>query len=1064
MARSTRRRRLLLACALVWGLLTLVTTSASAQIVTQDSDSLRTGWYPNQPALTPQTVSSERFGRIFDHRIQGQVYAQPLVANGVLFVATSSDVIYGFDPQTGDLLWERSVGPPVESSGGPTGGCPNPSPHIGVLGTPVIDGDANTAYFIAKGYVAGDAGAGAPTRFQLHAVDLADGSERSGFPVEIAGSAQNLPGIPFDPEYHLQRPGLLLTDGTIYAGFGGICDSSPFYGWLAAISTSGQMKGMWLASSAGASIWQSGGALASDGPGQVIFSTGNSSTFDGGGAPPPGPGRQPPAQLGESVVRVDARPDGTMQATDFFSPWNNVALDEADADLSSSSPMALPEQWFGTPSVPRLLLQDGKEGYLYVLDRDQLGGMGQGPDGHDQVVQRLGPDGGVWDAMAAWPGDGGFVYVTTVVTEVIGTGALHAYAYGVENGRPRLSLTAASDDAFAYGSGSPIVTSDGLRPGSGIVWGTRCPSGRCLDAELRAYAATPHDGHLELLLSSPIGIANKFTAPGVGDGRIFVGTRDGRIVGYGPVPALAGPDVSFGMTAVSRTGRREATFTALEDMTVTDVRLEDARFGADLSALSLPLQLRAGESFSLPLTFTPSGEGAVAAPLTIVTANGTRAFLLSGRGAMPTLSPSMSSLEFEPILVGTERSATVSLTNTGEVPVTTRSVATPGGPFHVTGAPAPGSVLEPGAATDLHVTFHPTADGTFSGSIDVQTEVGATAIPVTGVGLSEPLERAAVAFPATLVGQVAHRGVTLTATRDITIRSLGDVTPPFSVDSVSTALPVDLRAGESIAADLVFTPTRVGPSTGRLTVGTSDLPMSVELSGRGGTATLEASSTAIDLGEVAAGGSARRSVSFTAAGDTPLTLRAAHRPAPPFGVDGVPPDGTTLAPGEHFAVTLDFAPLLPGSFSGELVLDTLAGPARVSVTGTGTVPDVAARPLPALSARPELRSLRIGSVRLMRDGRRVARVRYRLSAAATVTVGLTRLLARRDCRGRPRACTRSRHLAWQRTLAGDAGLNRARLLLPPLPPGHYALLAAPAGSDGAVGAARSAPFQVLAPP
>lgn len=1061
-------RRLLVGHALIWVVLAVLAAAAPAQIVTQASDSLRTGWYPNQPTLTPTMLSSERFGRSFDHRIQGQVYAQPLVANGVLLVATNSDFIYGFDAETGDLLWQRSVGPPVESSGGPDGGwCPNPSPHIGVLGTPVIDADTSTAYFVAKGYAPGNAGPSGPTRFQLHAIALDSGDERPDFPVTIAGDAQNLPDTPFGPDYHLQRPGLLLMDGTIYAGFGGICDISPYHGWIAAVSTSGHMAGLWATSPEGASIWQAGGALVSDGPGQILFSTGNSSTFDGAGAPPPGPGRQPPQGLGQAVARVEVEAGGLMRATDFFSPWNNVALDEADADLGSSAPMALPEQYFGTPSVPRLLLQDGKEGHLYVLNRDDLGGMGQGPDGDDQVVQRLGPDGGVWDAMATWPGDGGFVYVTTVVREIIGSGELHAYAYSVENGQPRLSLAAASDDAFAYGSGSPIVTSDGTRSGSGIMWGTRCPTPRCSDAELRAYAATPVGEQLELLWSSPIGIANKFTAPGVGDGRIFVGTRDGRIVGYGPVPALAGPDVSFATTGVSHSDSREATFTAQEDMTVTEIRLEGPVFGVDLSSLSLPLQLRAGESFSLPLTFAPQAVGAVAASLTIVTTQGTRAFQLSGRGATPVLSPSTGRLEFGLTLIGDERSKTVSLMNNGDVPVTIRSVATPAEPFHVvTRTPEPGTVLEPGGAISFQVAFHPSAAGRFSDGIEVQTEDRATAIALSGVALTTPLESPPVAFPATLVGQVAHSHVTFTATRDITVKSLSGLNPPFSIESISALVPGKLRAGESLTAGVAFAPRRAGSSTGHLTVGTSDLPVSVELSARGGTARLVASSAAINLGAIAAGVSAHGSLSFTVDGDAPLTIQAVHPPAAPFSVHGVPPDGTTLAPGEDFAVTLDFAPLLPGEFSGELVLDTTAGPVRVLVTGTGTgtgtVPFVAPSISPALPATPALQSLSIGSVRLMSDGRRVARVRYRLSAAATVTVGIARLLRRHDCRRRPRGCTRSKRLTWKRTLGGHTGLNRARLTLPPLPPGHYLLTAALTGSDGAGGAPRSAPFLVAA--
>src|SRR5947209_13422894 len=78
--------------------------------VTGAADDLRTGWYPDEPALAPAELSGERFKRAFDDTLQGQVYAQPLVANGTLLVVTEKNRAYGLDPVTGAIRWERELG------------------------------------------------------------------------------------------------------------------------------------------------------------------------------------------------------------------------------------------------------------------------------------------------------------------------------------------------------------------------------------------------------------------------------------------------------------------------------------------------------------------------------------------------------------------------------------------------------------------------------------------------------------------------------------------------------------------------------------------------------------------------------------------------------------------------------------------------------------------------------------------------------------------------------------------------------------------------------------------
>ncbi len=176
--------------------------AGKAGTTTYGADELRTGWYPDEPSLTQSLVTGLAFGQQWSAAVTGQVYAQPLVSNGVLFVATEDNFRYGLDPDTGAARWTRQVVPPWNAS---DIGCTDLAPHVGITGTPVIDDAAGTAWFVSKTYASGTSGAAA---LFMHAVDITTGSERTGFPVRIQGNAQNQAAISFDPFRQHQRPGL----------------------------------------------------------------------------------------------------------------------------------------------------------------------------------------------------------------------------------------------------------------------------------------------------------------------------------------------------------------------------------------------------------------------------------------------------------------------------------------------------------------------------------------------------------------------------------------------------------------------------------------------------------------------------------------------------------------------------------------------------------------------------------------------------------------------------------------------------------------------------------------
>jgi hypothetical protein len=324
-------------------------------------------------------------------------------------VATETNNIYGLDPGTGAQKWTRNLGVPFNPSDLT---CSDLTPWVGITGTPVIDPATNIVYLTSKTYVSGSSG---PATYYMHAVDIASGAEQSGFPVQIQGPAANDPTHTFDGTHQLQRTGLLLMNGVVYAAFGAYCDPKPYEGWIVGVSTSGQISTMWTdeagvpqSSFPGGGIWESGGGLLSDGPGQIIFASGN------GFVPPfPSLGNSVPNGLGQSLARLSMQPDGSLKATDFFSPYDSDQLNSTDSDLGAGAPVALPPQYFGTAIYPHLMVEVGKQGYVYLLDANNLGGRGEGPNNSDAVINRIGPNGGVWGKPSVWPGDGGYIYITT---------------------------------------------------------------------------------------------------------------------------------------------------------------------------------------------------------------------------------------------------------------------------------------------------------------------------------------------------------------------------------------------------------------------------------------------------------------------------------------------------------------------------------------------------------------------------------------------------------------------------------------------------------------------------
>jgi len=346
-------------------------------VTTYHNDNYRTGWNSNEATLTPANVKKGIFGLQHSVALDDQVDAAPLVVPGVLitagqfqgtshdvaYVATEGNTIYAIDVHSGTVLLNPNLGTPVHF---PLG-CTNNAADVGVNATPVIDPQSNTLYVMA--YTQDKSG---PT-YRLHALDLGNLLDKVS-PQVVAAShtLNNGTTFSFNAKYQRQRAGLLLANGSVYAGFASFCDFSAnvsrgwLIGWTAGSlvpfpsnqlfdSQAGDPDNFFLSS-----IWMSGYGLAADDAGNVVFVTGNSdysgTTYDG------------ITNIQESVVKVSPT---LTTVLDLFTPSNQGSLDQSDADFGAGGALVLPDQ---PGSIPHMTVAAGKDGNLYFMNEDNLGG------------------------------------------------------------------------------------------------------------------------------------------------------------------------------------------------------------------------------------------------------------------------------------------------------------------------------------------------------------------------------------------------------------------------------------------------------------------------------------------------------------------------------------------------------------------------------------------------------------------------------------------------------------------------------------------------------------------
>jgi hypothetical protein len=515
-------------------LLTVTVAAGATDVLTYHNDNARTGQNLSEAILTPAAVGTSRFGLLRVLLVDGLVDAQPLVVSNlgvggktrnVLFVATEHGSVYSFDADDGTALMHASLLGSGETTSD-SRSCSQVSPEIGVTATPVIDRSAGangTLYAVA---MSKDAAGNYYQR--LHALDLATLAEQATSPVVVqasypgSGAHSSNGQVVFDPAQYKERVGLTLVGGTVYTAWASHCDIAPYTGWIIGYdrTTLAQTRVLNVIPNGNdGAIWQAGGGMAADAQGNLYALVGNGTfdtTLDGAGLPVN-------RDYGNAFIKVSiANP---IHVVDYFAMDNDVSESASDVDLGSGAPMLLPDATDAGGTVRHLAVGAGKDGHLYVVNRDDLGKFNT--SSNNAVWQDLANalPGGIWSAPAYYNGS---VYYADV------GGTLKAFAIA----QAKLGATPASQsgNTFAYPGASPAVSANGTS--GGIVWAVESAAGQT--AVLHAYDAA-NLGH-ELYNSNQaasgadhFGTGNKFVTPTIANGKVYVGTPSGvAVFGFKP--------------------------------------------------------------------------------------------------------------------------------------------------------------------------------------------------------------------------------------------------------------------------------------------------------------------------------------------------------------------------------------------------------------------------------------------------------------------------------------------------------------------------------------------------
>ena len=526
--------------------------SGSISVTSRSYDLARTSSNLNETVLSTTNVMSTTFGKLFQRSVDGDIYAQPLYMSNlnitytrnVVYVETEHNSVYAFDaddPNATAPLWKVNLGTSGKNLTGDYGvryGQPyhDIQKEVGITSTPVIDRNTNTMYVVNFACVTNDqvtpptycpttANPPAPRIYHhyIHALDLFTGAEKFGGPVEIDGQVDgNGAGstvitvtssplvtksvVPFSSKQQLQRPGLVINNGNLYVTFSGFADTNPYHGWVMVYNlqdlsqsgiwnttpTSGKVNPGAQDKDAEGGIWQSGQAPAADTSGDLYIMLGNG-TFDASTNPNPDPKQ---LNYGDTFVKLDTRHSDVVPIS-WFAPNCQLYLQDVDADLGSGGDMVIP----GT----NVLVGAGKQGNLYVLNQNNLGGFTPGSSNTSATTYNCS------DASE-------LTHIADRIDNAISGGAYasqtfwnapqgkRVYYWGVQdrlkafqmNSSTTFSHTAVVSSSLKFSSNTMpgavlTLSANGSQSGTGIVWAMHSTNGSANGASqpgiLRAFNA-----------------------------------------------------------------------------------------------------------------------------------------------------------------------------------------------------------------------------------------------------------------------------------------------------------------------------------------------------------------------------------------------------------------------------------------------------------------------------------------------------------------------------------------------------------------------------------------------
>lgn len=361
--------------------------ASARDVTTFHMDRQRTGWHPQQPALSPENIRNPDFGLVWESpaldSYEGQaprLYASPLYLDrlrmsegplrgetfSVVFAASNHGYVYAInaakagDVAPGRILWRTRLAEPCHLQPAPLDGI-----ATGILSTPIIDVEHGRLYVTH---------CDPQKRWQAYALDISTGKVITGWPVQLdearfnqlnrnAGPQRVPPKRRFD--FRVQRGALNLNaDGSrLYIGFG-----ETETGWLIAVDTRQPRVASAFAAVAmphrgSGGIWGAGGA-AVDTDDQVFVVTG--SGFDGY--------LDQPHDWTQSVLKLSDSPVDGLTLRGTYTPFNHCTSAKMDIDLGSGGASLLPALSAQASSTPHLMVVGGKQGNAYLLDRQQLPG------------------------------------------------------------------------------------------------------------------------------------------------------------------------------------------------------------------------------------------------------------------------------------------------------------------------------------------------------------------------------------------------------------------------------------------------------------------------------------------------------------------------------------------------------------------------------------------------------------------------------------------------------------------------------------------------------------------